>query len=201
MHEHLRKREEAMNQLLTLTVTGATTLLAALAAFVFQFATTNPDKLTVTLCYLLLAPIPFLFFALAMLSSQRDDIFKIGYYIKVFFELGIGGAMWGVSLDRLRQDVRGESQDPAAFALWAIFLISSALFCVSLTFLKGWAVAHALIVAPLLFAMLFEHRRFMKDRSYMERAWIAVKEQQSATGAKTVPAPSIVMEAKPLASN
>ena len=177
VHEHLRKREEAMNQLLTLTVTGATTLLAAIAAFVFQFAINNPNKLTITLCYLLLAPILFLFFVLPMLSLHRDDIFKIGYYIEIFFEQRFGGAMWHMSLDRLRQQLKGESQDLAVLALWTLFFISSALFSVSLAFLKNYSLLHMLTLAPLLIVMIFQHRKFMRDRSYFKRAWIAVKKQ------------------------
>jgi hypothetical protein len=179
MHEHIRKREEAMNQMLTITVTGATTLLTAVAAFVFQVGIANTSKFTIVFCYLLLAPIPFIFFTMATLSSHRDDIFKMGYFIKVFIEQPFGGAKWGTCLDVLRKQVRGESQDPATLALWALFASSAGLFGVSLSMLSRPALLHLLAVVPLLLLMLGLHMAFMRDRKSIEDAWIRVRDARA----------------------
>jgi hypothetical protein len=49
MHEHMRQRETAMGQLLTVTTTGAMTLLAATAAVVFHSLQSSP----LVYCYIL----------------------------------------------------------------------------------------------------------------------------------------------------
>jgi hypothetical protein len=43
--------------------------------------------------------------------------------------------------------------------------------------LKSYSLLHMLTLAPLLIVMIFQHRKFMRDRSYFKRAWIAVKKQ------------------------
>ncbi len=175
MHEHIRKREEAMNHLLTMTVTGGTTFLGAIAAFVFQLGIATPEKLSIPICYLLLFPIPFVLFALSTLSSHRDDIFKMGYYIKVFIEEPVGGAMWHRRLESLREKISGESQDPTAWALWCLFLVSSGLFCISVIFLKEGAFHHCSTVIVLIGAMVGLHRRFLRNRGDIEKSWQEIK--------------------------
>lgn len=102
IHQHLRQREEAMNQLLNLTATGTTTLLAAIAAFVFQAAASSPERILVWHCYLFVLPVPLVIFGLSMLCAHRDDIFKMGYYISVFYEDAAGGPAWGIRIENLR---------------------------------------------------------------------------------------------------
>jgi len=70
IHEHMRQHETAMSQILTVTTTASTTLLAGTAAFVFQ----SSQKNALIYCYLILAPIPFLIFMLNILTSHRLDI-------------------------------------------------------------------------------------------------------------------------------
>lgn len=176
MHQHLRQREEAMNQLLNLTATGATTLLAAIAAFVFQAATASPERVLIWHCYLFLLPVPLIIFGLSMLSAHRDDIFKMGYYIKVFFEDASGGPAWHIRLEPLRR--LGESQDPALMVMWSLFAVATTLFAVGLSIVEGDAIFHLLTIVPLFAWMVMQHSRFMRKRQYIECAWRSIREQE-----------------------
>lgn len=178
LHQHMRQREEAMNQLLNLSVTGSTTILAAVAAYAFQLSTAVPNKLEVYHCYLFLAVMPVLVFGLAMLAAHRTDIYRMGYYLNVFFEERWGGAEWGVRSFRFRELMKGESQDPIALVFWSLFAAASSLFlfCLSLTNSLAWP--HAIALLPFAFALAVQHRSFRKDRRPMKAVWQAVLTEQ-----------------------
>ncbi len=105
MHEHMRQREAAMGELLTVTTAGAMTLLAATAAVVFQSLPSSP----LVYCYILLLPIPFIILMLSILTLHRLDIYRMGYYLNVFYEEKYGGAEWGIRSFRFRELRKGES--------------------------------------------------------------------------------------------
>ena len=171
-----------MNQLLNLTATGATTLLAAIAAFVFQAATASPERVLIWHCYLFLLPVPLIIFGFSMLSAHRDDIFKMGYYIKVFFEDSSGGPAWHIRLEPLRS--LGESQDPSVMVMWCLFGAASVLFCVGLSLLGGTAIPHLIAIVPLFVGMVVQHSAFMRKRQYIEAAWRNVKKHESESAPK-----------------
>jgi hypothetical protein len=176
MYELLRQREESMNQLLNLMATGTTTLLAAIAAFVLQVAGSSPDKLLVWHCYLLLLPAPLTIFGLSILTSHRDDIYKIGYYIKVFFEEKIGGAAWHIRLENVRN--LGESQDPVLVIMWTLLAIMATLFAICLHLVACSSRLHLLSLIPFVIFMAIQHYRFMRSHRSVEQAWILVQQRE-----------------------
>lgn len=162
-----------MGHILNLMATASTTLVAAIAAFVFQSYGASPAKFSLWECYLFLLPIPLMIFCLAMLSAHRDDIFKMGYYVKVFFEEQFGGAGWVVRLDALRH--LGESQDPAILVVWSLFAVATVLFTLSLYFLRQSSYLHLLALIPFVLGMVVQHRKFMRNRESMMTAWEVVR--------------------------
>src|SRR5208282_4573418 len=156
LHEHMRQRETAMGQILTVSTTGATTLLVATAAFVFQ----SLENKSLLYCYILLLPIPFLIFTLDIITAHRLDIYRMGYYLTIFYEEKYGGAEWGIRSFRFRELRRGESQDAVTLVFWSLFAVSSALFITAISLHGTRLFLNTLILIPLALWMAHQHRKF-----------------------------------------
>jgi hypothetical protein len=175
IHEHIRQRDGSMSNILTLVVTATTTMLAAVAALVFPLTTNTPNKVSVWYCYLFLTPLPLLIFGFSILSSHRDDIYRMGFYLHIFVEETYGGASWHVRLAALRKRIRGESHDPSLGIIWSLFALSSFLFLFSIHFASLSMGLYALILILPFAALAYQHRRFTASRSHFGSEWAAVK--------------------------
>ncbi|SAL51284.1 hypothetical protein AWB72_05423 [Caballeronia concitans] len=111
-----------------------------------------------------------------MLTAHRDDIFKIGYYINVFFEERFSGPAWHIRLAHLRY--MGESQDPAVYVAWTLFSFNSILFVISIFIWTKEVSPHALVIVPVFFVMLWQSKQFLKNRDYIKDAWIDVRNNE-----------------------
>lgn len=164
-----------MGQIMNWSVTGASTIFAALAAFVLQTYATDVTKLEIFHAYLFLVPAPLLVYSFAMLASHRNDIYRKGYYLAAFFDEPMRGAEWTVRSLRFRELMPGESQDPAAWIFMALFAISSGLFVSVLVLIGCQMFPHLLCLAIFFVAMLHQFFRFTKDKSPMYSTWLQVK--------------------------
>jgi hypothetical protein len=172
MREDLRKREEAMHQILTFTTTAFTALLATASAFIFQ----HPEAHSIVYSYVFLIVQSVLIFGLAMMASHRDDVYRIGYYIMVFYEERYGGAEWHIHLTKLREVATDESLDPVTLIFWSLFMVSSAIFLLSLNYHNNSIVLNApwLVVTGLW--LRCQTNEFHKDRSYIKAHWVSVRD-------------------------
>ena len=171
LYEDIRQREVAMTQILSFTITGFTALTTAISAFVFQ----NHQKETVVYSYLILATQPTLAFSLAMLSGQRDDIFRAEYYLEVFYEARYGGASWVTNKTKFQSVSSGRSHDATSLIFWTLFAISSGLFISALYYHNSWLINILLLLGPGAL-MLAQHKKFHRDRSSMRDTWCRIRD-------------------------
>jgi hypothetical protein len=193
LHEHIRQREGAMVTILNIAAAGGTTLLAATLGTFFKLYYDQPEKMSVLLCYLFLVPMPLLCFSLSMLSAHRDDQYRIGFFLEVFYENRFGGATWHQALRWYRSKGRRESHDPSALVIWAIALASAFAFIAALVaFIKNGrpphVIVHALSLVPVFLFMTWQHRRFMDERRDLIKPWTeAAQYGLAGSGADLVP--------------
>lgn len=191
LHEHMRQHETAMGQMLTVSTTGATTLLVATAAFVFQ----SLENKSLVYCYILLLPIPFIIFMLDIITAHRFGIYRMGYYITVFYEEKYGGAEWGIRSFRFRELQKGESQDAVTLVFWSLFVMSSALFVTSVSLHGTMVFLNTLILIPLALWMAHQHRKFHQDLRPIKRVRLDVlREQEVAVNKPAGPTESALQK-------
>ncbi len=168
MHELIRQREGAMNQTLSLIITAFSGILAVMSAFVFK----DHDKESIIYCYLFLCVQPFLVFGLAVLTSHRDDQYRMGLFLMVFYEeLRGDGPKWHVHLARFRQLEAGESQDSVTLIVWSLYSISSALYVASLHYHNYYILMNSVLLIPTAIWIRYQNGRFLRDRSYIADLW------------------------------
>ena len=95
----------------------------------------------------------------------------------MFFEEAGQGPQWHINLVRYRTLAHGEQNDPAPLILWAVLVISFALFIVSLVLMRGpeflskeWG--HFTVPLLLTIEMIRQHLAFASDRKTMRRLGI-----------------------------
>lgn len=187
LHEHIRVFEVATVNVFTVSLVASVTLLSAVLAWLFEQHATDPGRLRVGFCYVLLGPGVLSVFTLALINSYKTAIYRMGYYIKVFFEEPGEGPQWHIHLVRYRTLAHGEQNDPAPLILWAMLVISFVLFIVSLVLIRGpeflskewW---HFTVPLLLTIEMVRQHLAFASDRKTIEKTWRQIKRQEEQAG-------------------
>jgi hypothetical protein len=177
MHDHMRLVLDTISKIVNYSVAGSTTFLgAALAFFSSQL---KDNRLNSVLCLIFLLPIPFIIFSMMQLAAHRKDAFKMGYFIKVFYEEKYGGACWHVASDIWRKHNKGESFDSARFLLWSLFLCALFLYAIAIYETPNPEYLQTLVVPFLVFAMMYTDKVFMKGNSDIYHQWKMVEIQYS----------------------
>ncbi len=118
---------------------------------------------------------------MSAIRGHRSSLYKMGIYIKVFFEGEESGAMWHKRLEKYQVYVKGESNDSVPYFTWVISAISYSFFVFSLTQLQKVNSYHfylpLIAFAPILIFQHIKHNE-MRDISKMEDAWRKVSDEE-----------------------
>ena len=187
IHDHLREHEKAINSLTIVIATVSAALLSAVGIFYFRLYSINPTGLNVAFSYLFLSPSLIVIPIMSAIHGHRESLYKMGLYIKVFFESKESGAMWHKRLEKYQASIKGESNDSVPYFAWVICLITYTFFAFSLSQLEQVEKAHYIIPAAILFTILaiqhYKHNQ-LKNIEKMESIWRNVKnEEDSPTNA------------------
>ena len=181
MHEHLREHEKSMSSLMIVMITASATLLSAVGIFYFRLYSVNPGGVNLAFSYLFLSPVVVVIPLMAAIRGHRESLYKMGLYIKVFFEGDESGALWHRRLESYQRHIKGESHDSVPYFAWVIAIISYAFFTFSLTQLQAVSSHHYFVVLFALIPLLgFQHYRHneMKNISIIEDVWKQVKAKE-----------------------
>lgn len=179
LHEHIRVHEKEMGNLTIAMVTVSVALLSAVGIFYFRISSQSSGGLNIALSYLFLSPVLIVIPLLSAIRGHRDSLYKMGLYIKVFYEIEFGGIGWHVRLEKYQARQKGESQDSAPYFAWVVFFISYFFYLYSLTQAQIISCFH--YFSPLIFipALVLQHYKHndIKNIILIESAWRYVKEK------------------------
>lgn len=65
---------------------------------------------------------------MAAIRGHRKSLYKMGLYIKVFYEDYESGALWHRRLEDYQKHIKGESHDSVPYFAWMIATISYVFF-------------------------------------------------------------------------
>ncbi len=180
LHEHLREHEKASSNLTIVMATASATLLSAVGIFYVRLYSENPEGINLAFSYLFLSPSLIVIPLMAAIRGHRESLYKIGLYIKVFYESYESGALWHRRLEDYRKHIKSESHDSVPYFAWIIAIISYAFFAFSLSQLRmidSWHYFMVLIVLiPLLGLQHYRHNA-IKNNS-IEDIWKKVKAEE-----------------------
>lgn len=173
LHEHIRQSDTVMVQILTVVIVASTTLLSAISAFYFEHYINTDRSINVAISYLFLAPLLIVIPGLAMIRASRRGIYRMGTFIKVFYENSDSGAMWHRCLDHFRRVNKDETMDYVPYAFWMITLLCIGLFWFALSLANTKFTWHWLVALPFLIILGWEHANFRnaKKSELFERSW------------------------------
>lgn len=178
LHEHLRVYENGMLTAFTVSVVAYGSLLAATFGYLFGPDRQSSGNLTVSACYVLLAPAVLVILSLKVLTAYRNDIFRFAFYLQVFFEERLGGTTWQTALTAYRRKGSTETGTPFVLTLWVLLCISLLAFAYAvLTVESAYASRHLVVILAPIAAMYLEHCRFTQDRVGMRDHWRAVRDE------------------------
>jgi hypothetical protein len=183
LHEHIREYERSIGQLTIVMITASAALLSAIGLFYFRLRSFEDVETNVAFSYLFLSPAIVVMPLMATIKAHRTSLYKIGLYIKVFFEGEYGGAFWHRRLEKYQEHAKGESQDKVPYFSWVITFISYAFFFFSLAQLPHVNQIHYFAPIMLVPLLIFQHinHNEMKDIKKIESVWVKVKNAERTT--------------------
>jgi hypothetical protein len=164
------------------SVVAYTTLLSAIFGFFVQTYRTGSSNLGTPFCYLFLAPGLLVVMSFAIIRAYRASIFRLAYYLLIFFEKEFGGAGWHLNLIEYRKTKSAKDRETGnsfSLILWTLLIISVGLFTFTLVLVhaRPWHFGAPL---PLIFSMIFQQRDFLRVAQRIEKNWHTVKAAQPA---------------------
>lgn len=175
VNEYLRQSLNAMLTIINVSVSGIATLIAAAFALVATRSSMGEWPAS-HLAPIFLVPLVIVVLSLSLLDAHRHDIYRFQYYLVVFHEEPHGlAAGWGTRSLLFRSRMPGEALDNVAIIYVTLAVISAALAqlfargsgVISDAVLIGWTVLLPMVV--------WQARRFSRDRSPIEAQWRQVQ--------------------------
>ena len=186
LHQHLREHEKIITSLTIVMITASVTMLSLVGIFYFRMF--SEGSLNIYFSYLFLTPILIVIPLLNSLRGHRESLYKMGLYIKVFYEERFDGPAWHVRQEMYIKEKKSQSQDSVPYFAWVILFISYVFYIATLSQNTDFHSAHyfgaLLLLVPIL---IFQHRKFSSVKGgEIEAAWRRAKDKMAVTAPEPV---------------